>query len=187
MHLGEGGRRSESCFHPQPPGLPIYSLKLGQEKSLYYRNLVLLPPRERKFPQTTLAQVRIPLETWVQTVALLPLSRRCAVGSGGHILILQELTESSFAASLLLEAHWSQSGFFAEFLFLKKSWSKRKQAFGPQGATMDTHMNSLSAWAWRLLCDMLSARDSRDGVGTPPGAGHGDAADFSVDLVRIFV
>ena len=34
---------------------------------------------------------------------------------------------------------------------------------------MDAHTLSLSAWAWRLLCDMLSAPDSRDGVGTPSG------------------
>ena len=35
----------------------------------------------------------------------------------------------------------------------EKSWSKRKQAFGPQGAMMDAHTLSLSGYCvtWRLL------------------------------------
>ena len=51
---------------------------------------------------------------------------------------------------------------------------------------MDAHTLSLSAWAWRLLCDMLSAQGSEDGVGTPPRTGRSDAADFSADFVQIF-
>ena len=50
---------------------------------------------------------------------------------------------------------------------------------------MDAHMLSLSAWAWPLLCDMLSVQGSRDGVGTPSERGCWDAADFSADFVRI--
>ena len=41
-----------------------------------------------------------------------------------------------------------------------KSWSKDKQAFGPQRATMDVHTLSLSAWALRrLLRDALSDQE----------------------------
>ena len=61
--------------------------------------------------------------------------------------------------------------YFSQILIYKTSWSKRKQAFGPQGA-MDTRTLTLTACAWRLLCDMPSAQGSRDRVGTPPETGH---------------
>ena len=73
------------------------------------------------------------------------------------------------------------------FMFIpEKSWSKRKEAFGPQGAMMHSHTLSLTACAWRPLCEMPSFQGSRDGVGTPPRTGRWDAADFSADFVRIF-
>ena len=53
------------------------------------------------------------------------------------------------------------------FIF-EKSLSKSKHAFRPKDATVDAHMLSLSTWAWRRLCDVLSARESRDGMGYPP-------------------
>ena len=57
--------------------------------------------------------------------------------------------------------HWSEScdmlRIFLQILIVEKSWSKRKQAFGPQGAMMDARTLSLAACAWRLLCDMPSA------------------------------
>ena len=85
-----------------------------------------------------------------------------------------------------VEASVSQSGFFADFYF-EKSWSKSKHAFRPKDATVDAHMLSLSAWAWRRLCDVLSARESRDGMGyPPPWQGYWETADFSADFLRIF-
>ena len=75
---------------------------------------------------------------------------------------------------------------FSRIVVFEKSWSKRSQAFGPQGARMDTRMLSFTAsCAWRLLCDMPSAQGSGDGVGTPPGHCW-DAAYFSADFVRSF-
>ena len=50
---------------------------------------------------------------------------------------------------------------------------------------MDAHAVSLSAWAWQLLCDMLSAQGSRDGVGTPPGTGRWDAQIFPQILCKL--
>ena len=57
---------------------------------------------------------------------------------------------------------------FSRIFIFEKSWSKRKQAFEPQGAMMDTHTLPLIACAWQLLCEMPSSQGSRDGVGTPP-------------------
>ena len=76
----------------------------------------------------------------------------------------------------LIETSGSQSRFFAD-LYFEKSGSKRKQAVGLQGATMDAHTLSLSAGAWRPLCDVLSAQESGDGIGAPR-QGRWDAADF---------
>ena len=58
-----------------------------------------------------------------------------------------------------------------------------------QSVTMDAHTHTLTLLicAWRLLCDMPSAQGSGNEVGTPPGTGRWDAADFSADFVRIFV
>ena len=42
---------------------------------------------------------------------------------------------------------------YSRFFPCSKCWSKRRQALGPQSATMDANRLSLSAWAWRLLCD----------------------------------
>ena len=75
---------------------------------------------------------------------------------------------------------------FSQIFIFEKSWSKRKQAFGPQSAMMNTCTLCFIACAWRLLRDMPPAQGSGDGVGTPPGTGRWDAADFSADLVRIF-
>ena len=50
----------------------------------------------------------------------------------------------------LVGSNGSQSRFFADICF-GKSRSKLKQAFGPQGAMMDSHTLSLTACAWRLL------------------------------------
>ena len=77
----------------------------------------------------------------------------------------------------IVEASVSQSGFFAD--------SKSKHAFRPKDATVERHMLSLSTWAWRRLCDMLSARVSRDGMGSSSWQGHWTAADFSADFLRI--
>ena len=51
---------------------------------------------------------------------------------------------------------------------------------------MDTRVLTLTVCAWQLLCDTPSAQGSRDGVGTPPGTGRWDAADFPAHFVRIF-
>ena len=51
----------------------------------------------------------------------------------------------------------SQNIFYA-VLICEKSWSKRKRAFGHQGAMMDAHTVPLIACAGRLLCDMPSAK-----------------------------
>ena len=81
-----------------------------------------------------------------------------------------ELTE------LLPQSSVSRGKCFAErifrrFFIFEKSWSKSKHAFRPRDATVDAHMLSLSTWAWWRLCDVLSARESRDGMGHPPRAG----------------
>ena len=57
---------------------------------------------------------------------------------------------------------------FSQIFIFEKSWSKSKHAFRPKDVTVGAHMLSLSAWAWQRLCDVLSARESRDGTGCPP-------------------
>ena len=84
---------------------------------------------------------------------------------------------------------------FSQIFIFKKSWSKSKHAFRPKDATVGAHMLSLSAWAWRRLCDVLPARESRDGMGYPPLAGPSGrrrffrrfSAHFCVTLEHLFL
>ena len=68
-------------------------------------------------------------------------------------LRLTRVHKRIFAVPSFVEASGSQSGFFAEFYF-EKSWNKRKQAFGPQGAMMEksAHQISVQRICTKSLC-----------------------------------
>ena len=66
------------------------------------------------------------------------------------------------------------------------SWIKCEEALGPSSARRDLHMLSLSAWGWRLLCDMLCAECRKQRWSTVPTCHCEDADDFSADLLLIF-
>ena len=80
--------------------------------------------------------------------------------------LLTPLSTAPFFASLSIHGlHFTV--YAPSNFYFDKSLSKCRRAIGPKDAMMHAHTLSLSTWAWRRLCDVLSAPDSGDGIGYP--------------------